>query len=193
MRQQDPSLPVFDFVFDPLRLVPAEEAASWRGVQCGMRPRRDHDPAGFAHELIHLDPQHRTVMCVDAATPSWLRDFAIWDEHATVVCCEPGGLGKLQRAESALRDISAMEESTLFEQTVRAAGVPGWLPQDHFEQARREDKHRCRLLAVEAIGAEEADPTLQAVRRAWMAVDARSFFAATEAEARLRLFGDPSE
>jgi hypothetical protein len=193
MRQEDPSLPVFDFVFDPLRLVPAEEAAAWRGVQSGMRPRRDHDAPGFAHELIHLDPLHRTVMCVDPAVPSWLRDFAQWDEHATVVCCDPPGLGKLQRAESALRDINAMDEATLFEQTVRAAGVPGWLPQDHFDQAQRESKHRCRFLKADAIGTEEAEPMLHALRRAWLAIDARSFFAATEADARLRLFGDPDE
>ncbi|MGM9487220.1 beta-1,6-N-acetylglucosaminyltransferase [Ideonella sp. YS5] len=193
MRRHDPSLPAFDFVFDPLRLVPAQEAAAWRGIQCGMRARRDHDPAGFAHELIHLDPLHRTVMCVDAATPSWLRDFALWDEHATLVCCDPRGLGKLQRAEAALRDISAMEEAALFEQTVRAAGVPGWLPQDHFEQAHRESKHRCRFLAVDSIAPGEADPTLLAVRQAWRAVDARAYFATSEADARLRLFGDTSE
>jgi hypothetical protein len=193
MRRQDPSMPAFDFVFDPLQLVPAEEAASWRGIQCGMRARRDHDAAGFAHELIHLDPLHRTVMCVDPAVPSWLRDFAQWDENAVVVCCDPQGLGKLQRAESALRDIGAMDESTLFEQTVRAAGVPGWLPQDHFDQAQRESKHRCRFVHAQLIGEGEADPTLKAVWQAWLAVDARSFFAPTEAEARLRLFGDPSE
>lgn len=193
MRRQDPSMPAFDFVFDPLRLVPAEEAASWRGIQCGMRPRRDHDAAGFAHELVHLDPLHRTVMCVDPAVPSWLRDFALWDENAIVVCCDPHGLGKHQRAESALRDIGAMEESTLFEQTVRAAGVPGWLPQDHFDQAQRESKHRCRFVHAESIGDAEPDPTLRAIRQAWLAVGARSFFAPTEAEARLRLFGDPSE
>jgi hypothetical protein len=193
MRAQDPSLPVFDYVFDPLRLVPAEERVAWRGIQCGMRARRDHDAAGFAYELIHLDPLHRTVMCVDAAAPSWLRDFALWDEHATLVCCDPRGLGKLQRAEAGLRDISAMDESALYDQTVRAASVPGWLPQDHFDQAQHEAKHRCRFLAVDAINPGEDDPTLQAVRRAWQAVDARGFFAASEAEARLRLFGDPSE
>jgi hypothetical protein len=193
MRVQDPSLPVFDFVFDPLRLVPAEESAAWRGIQCGMRARRDHDAAGFAHELIHLDPLHRTVMCVDAAVPTWLRDFALWDEHATLVCCDPRGLSKLQRAEAALRDISAMEEAALFEQTVRAAGVPGWLPQDHFDQAQRESKHRCRLLHVDEIAPGEADPGLAAVRQAWQAVDARGFFSSSEADARLHLFGDPSE
>jgi hypothetical protein len=188
-RSSDPSLPVFDFVFDPLRLVPAAEAPTWRGVQSGMRARRDHDPAGFAHELVHLDAHRSTAMCVDPAVPSWLRDFALWDPNATVVCCDPRGLGKLQRTEAALRDINPLEEAALFEQTVRAAAVPGWLPQDHFEQAQREAKHKCRFISIEAIAADEADPTLGALRLAWKALDAPSYFEASEADARQRLFG----
>ena len=63
----------------------------------------------------------------------------------------------------------------------------------HFDQAQRESKHRCRFVHAESIGDAEPDPTLRAIRQAWLAVGARSFFAPTEAEARLRLFGDPSE
>jgi Core-2/I-Branching enzyme len=188
-RARDPSLPVFDFVFDPLRLTPAAEAPAWRGVQSGMRARRDHDPAGFAHELVHLDARRSTAMCVDPAVATWLRDFALWDANATLVCCDPPGVGKLQRAEAALRDINSFEEPALFEQTVRAAAVPGWLPQDHFEQAQRESKSRCRFVPIGAIAPDEADETLCGLRLAWQALDSSAHFAASEADARARLFG----
>lgn len=183
------ALPAFDFVFDPLHLTPAAEAVTWRGVQSGMRARRDHDPAGFMHELVHLDGHRSTAMGVDPAVKSWLRDFALWDPHATLVCCEPRGLGKLQRAEAALRDISAYEETSLFEQTLQAAAVPGWLPQDHFEQAQRDHKHKCRFVHVDELSVDDPDETLRALRAAWSALDASSYFEASEPEARARLFG----
>jgi hypothetical protein len=154
-----------------------------------MRARRDHDPAGFMHELVHLDAHRSTAMCVDPAVKSWLRDFALWDPHATLVCCEPRGLGKLQRAEAALRDISAYEETSLFEQTLQAAAVPGWLPQDHFEQARRDSKHACRFVHVDEFSVDDPDETLRALRTAWAALDATNHFEASEAAARARLFG----
>lgn len=189
VRAAGPTLPAFDFVFDPLRLTPAAEAVTWRGVQSGMRARRDHDPAGFMHELVHLDEQRSTAICVDPAVKSWLRDFALWDPHATLVCCEPRGLGKLQRAEAALRDISAYEETSLFEQTLQAAAVPGWLPQDHFDQAQREHKHKCRFVHIDELSVDDPDETLRALRAAWSALDASSYFEANEAAARARLFG----
>lgn len=193
MREEDPTAPVFDFVFDPLRLTPAGESVAWRGVQCGMHARRDHDPAGFAHELIHLDADRKTVMCVDPGVKSWPRDYGVWDPLATVVCCEPKGLGKLQRAEAALRDISAMDEPALFEQTASAAATPGWLPQDFFDKASREAKLGCRHVTIESIAAEDKDDTLRALRKAWQSIDARSYFAASESEAHARLFGESAE
>ncbi|HJV70916.1 beta-1,6-N-acetylglucosaminyltransferase [Ideonella sp.] len=188
-RAANATLPAFDFVFDPLHLTPAAEAVTWRGVQSGMRARRDHDPAGFMHELVHLDAHRSTAMGVDPAVASWLRDFVLWDSHATLVCCEPRGLGKLQRAEAALRDISAYEEPSLFEQTLQAAAVPGWLPQDHFDQAQRDHKHRCRFAHIDEVSVDDPDETLRALRAAWSALDGSSYFEASEAAARSRLFG----
>jgi len=190
-RAAGPTLPAFDFMFDPLHLTPAAEAVTWRGMQSGMLARRDHDPAGFMHELVHLDTQRSTAMCVDPAVKSWLRDFALWDPHATLVCCDPRGLGKLQRAEAALRDISAYEEPSLFEQTLQAAAVPGWLPQDHFDQARRDSKHKCRFVHIDELSADDPDETLRSIRAAWPTLHALSYFESSDAAARTRLFGGP--
>lgn len=187
-RAADGALPAFDFMFDPLHLTPAAEAATWRGMQSGMRARRDHDPSGFMHELVHLDPQRSTAVCLDPAVKTWLRDYVAWDPLATVVCCEPRGLGKLQRAEAALRDISAYEEPALFEQTLQAAAVPGWLPQDHFDQAQREGKHKCRFVHIDEVAPNDPDETLRCIRAAWAGVHALGYFAASEADARARLF-----
>ena len=179
--------PALDFVFDPLRLVPAAESATWLGLQGGMRPRRDHDPGGFLYELVNIDDERSTAFCIDAATESWVRDFVLWDSNATVLCCEPLGLGKYQRAEAALRDMCVHEEGALYEATLRAVPQPAWLPQDFYDQAARERKHGCQIVRLGEVPVDAPDPTLRVLRAAWSTMSAGDYFAESEDQARRRI------
>lgn len=187
-REATPGLPAFDFVFDPQRLVPAGESPTWLGIQAGMKARRDYDLPSFLHELVHLHPTMTTAFCVDPAVVSWVRDFVLWDPNATLVCCEPAGLGKFQRAEAALRDIGVHEEGALFEATLRDVQQPKWLPQDHFDQALRESKVGCQVVRLGGMQAEPADETLRAIRTAWMGLSPAPYFAPSDEEAKRLLY-----
>ncbi|MFZ5550265.1 MAG: beta-1,6-N-acetylglucosaminyltransferase [Pseudomonadota bacterium] len=187
-REAMPGLPVFDFVFDPQRLVPAADSPAWLGIQAGMKARRDYDTPSFLYELAHLHPTMTTAFCVDPAVPAWVRDFVLWDPNATLVCCEPAGLGKFQRAEAALRDISVHEEGALFETTLQDVQQPKWLPQDHFEKALRETKVGCQVVRLGGLQAEPADETLRVIRAAWMGLSPNAYFASSEEEAKGLLY-----
>jgi hypothetical protein len=190
VRASGDRLPAFDFVFDPLQLEPAAEAPSWRGFQVGMRPRRDHDPAGFLYELVNVDEQLPTAFCLDAAVPQRIRELVLCDPNAVVLLCEPAGMGKYQRAEAALAGLRLHAEDELFEATLRAVPVQAWLPQDFFEQAARDKKHACRIARFGEL-AETADPMLAALRQAWQGMPALDHFAPSEEQAWQRIYHQP--
>ena len=188
VRAQGGQLPVFDFVFAPDRLVPASEHGSWRGVQSGMRARRDYDPAAFLHELVQIDPQRSTAFAIHPALPCWARNFVLWDPNATLVCCDPPDMNKTQLAEAALRELNIASSADLMTRTLEAAASRDkWLPQAHFAEAVHEKKHSCRVLRLHEVGDWEKDVTLQAVKAAVQRVDWWRFYARRdEAQERLR-------
>jgi hypothetical protein len=187
MRAQG-KLPVFDYVFDPLTLVAASEQGSWRGIQSGMRARRDFDPGAFLHELVSIDSQVDTAFAIDPAIACWARNFVIWDPNATLVFCDPPDMNKQQQAEAAIREMSGAGAADLMTRTLNA-GVSDtqWLPQAHFAQAVHERKHSCRVLRLQDITDSESNPTLQALKKAVSRVDWWRFYARrAEAQSLLR-------
>ena len=136
---------------------------------------------------MNIDDERSTAFCIDAATESWVRDFVLWDSNATVLCCEPLGLGKYQRAEAALRDMCVHEEGALYEATLRAVLQPAWLPQDFYDQAARERKHGCQIVRLGEVPVDAPDPTLRVLRAAWSTMSAGDYFAESEDQARRRI------
>ena len=181
------NLPIFDYLFDPARLVPASEVGSWRGVQSGMLARRDHDPGAFLHEIVNIDPEHATCFALDPATACWTRAFVPWDPNATLICCDPPGMSKLQIAESALREMSSASDTQLLTKTLDAAFSAKWLPQDHFAEALHDKKHTCQALRLHQLGDKEVSASLRAIRNAMGHIDIGRFYASPDvAQARLR-------
>lgn len=184
-RDTRPDLPLLDFVFDPAALVPAAGRGPVRGVQAGMRARRDYDPGAFLYELANLDADCPTAFALDAGVPSWTREFVLWDANATLVHCDPPGLGKLQRAEAALRALNAATDGAVFAATLEAAQSPKWLPQEHFAAAVAEKQPACQSWALADLARERpGDPVLVALASAAAQVDAARHHLATEELAR---------
>ncbi|WP_374674453.1 beta-1,6-N-acetylglucosaminyltransferase [Ideonella sp.] len=184
-REAAPGLPLLDFVFDPASLVPASGQGPVRGVQAGMRARRDYDPGAFLYELANLDSRWPTAFALDAGVPSWTREFVLWDSNATLVHCDPPGLGKLQRAEAALRALNAATDGPVFAATLEAALSPKWLPQEHFAAAVAEKQPACQSWTLADLARERpTDPVLAALASAASRVDAARHHLGSEALAR---------
>lgn len=180
-------LPIFDYLFDPAQLVPAVETGSWFGLQSGMRARRDHDPGAFLREVVTVDGSQPTAFALDPATPCWARSFVLWDPNATLVCCDPPGIDKMQTAEAALREISSASDTVLMTRTLDAAASDKWLPQDHFKEAFHGGKHSCRRMNLADVPSDGSPQTLLALRDATQRVDAWRFYApASVAALRIR-------
>ena len=173
-------LPLFDQLFDLTQLVPAVETGAWLGLQSGMRARRDHDPGAFLHEVVNIHPEHATAFALDAAAPCWARAFVMWDPNATLVCCDPPDLDKMQLAEAALREMSSAGDTQLLTRTLEAAAGNKWLPQDHFAEAFNEKKHSCQTLRLHQLGGNIASVTLRALKEAQGRVDAWQFYASRD-------------
>ena len=188
--RQGSDLPLFDYLFDPDRLVPAAEVSAWRGIQSGMRARRDYDPNAFLHELANLDAIHACAFALDASQACWTRAFVLQDPNATLICCDPPGLSKQQRAETFLRELRFTNQAKLLEQTLQAAtGSAPWLPQDHFAEAVHENKQGCQHTHLHQVDELSPSATLRALKAAAKEVDSRRFF--TSQEEALRRIHDP--
>ena len=181
-------LPLFDFIFAPPVLVAASEMGSWRGVQSGMRARRDYDPGAFLHEVVSIDPKFDTAFAINPAIPCWARNFVLWDPNATLICCDPPDMSKQQLAEAELREMSAASDADLLMRTVDAATVDQkWLPQAHYSEAIHEGKHTCRAMRLQVIPVDDGNPKLAALKAAVVRVDWWQFYARPDqAQARLR-------
>lgn len=188
--RQGSDLPLFDYLFDPDRLVPAAEVSAWRGIQSGMRARRDYDPNAFLHELANLDANHACAFALDASQACWTRSFVLWDPNATLICCDPPGLSKQQRAEAFLRDLRFGNNAKLLEQTLQAAtGGDHWLPQDHFAEAIHENKRSCQHTHLHQVDELSPSATLRALKAAVKQVDSRRHF--TSPEEAMQRIRDP--
>lgn len=181
-------LPIFDFLFDPVRLVPASEAGSWRGIQSGMRSRRDYDPGAFLHEVVNIDAELNAAFAINPALPGWARSFVPWDPNATLVCCDPPDQNKAQLAEAALREMNGAHDGALMTATLDAvADQAAWLPLAHFAKALHEHQHTCRFLRLQEVSNGEKDATLLALKAAVSRVEAGRFYAPRDvAQTRLR-------
>jgi hypothetical protein len=190
-------LPLFDDLFDPDTLVPAHEYGSWYGLQDDMASRRSYDPAAFLYEVVRVDPRLPTAFAIDAGRDDWLRSYVVWDRHATVIDCDPPGLGYERRAATSLREMKTAQRYDAVARLHAAVAERKWLPGEFFDEARHEKKHACRLLRLADVPAEGADPCLAALRAAAGRVDAAPFFVDEERAARLlreagALVGEPT-
>ena len=104
----------------------------------------------------------------------------MWDPNATLVCCDPPDLDKMQLAEAALREMSSAGDTQLLTRTLEAAAGNKWLPQDHFAEAFNEKKHSCQTLRLHQLGGNIASVTLRALKEAQGRVDAWQFYASRD-------------
>ncbi|MCA0177121.1 MAG: beta-1,6-N-acetylglucosaminyltransferase [Proteobacteria bacterium] len=186
-RRIDPALPIFDFLFEPSSLIPAAEHGPWFGLQSSMCARRDYDPAGFLHEAVHASAVAPAAFALDAARPSWVREYCVTDPHATIVDCDPPGLGKMQLAEAALSEARSYSDPTLLSRTVQAAHGSQRLPQQHFEQVREGGKHDSHFMLLYGIPDESPNAMLRALKAAMQQVPVADHYReACLAETRIR-------
>lgn len=186
-RRIDPTLPIFDFLFEPGALVPAAEHNPWFGLQSGMGARRDYDPPGFLHEVVHVSPVAPAAFALDAARPGWAREYCVTDAHATIVDCDPPGLDKVQLAEAALAEARNHGDATLLSRTVKAAHSSLRLPQQHFEQVREGGKHDCRFVLLYGVPDDSPNTLLRVLKAAMQQVPVADHYReAGLAETRIR-------
>lgn len=166
-------LPIFDMLFDPEKLIPARERASFYGLQASDVYRRDYDPLAFLHELVNADPEHPLTFGLDPAIDIWVRNFIVWDPNATLINCDPSFA---HRTLASLHDMTEAHLANQIQQTLNAAAQRTWLPREHFRKVMKEGKHTCRFISLFDIPVETPNPVLHALRNAADKIDATPFF-----------------
>jgi len=158
------SLPIFDFVFDPGKLIPAAERLKLMGVGRADTHRRDYDQLGFLCELLFA-AQQPIGFALDPAFPSHVRDLVRWDPNAVILLCDSSKLAREDKVSSLLERKWPAKEAYELEKNLSAALLKQPLPADFFIESLRAGEHTCRIIDTR-IGISNDIPYSQQIQSA---------------------------
>ncbi|MDZ7812000.1 MAG: hypothetical protein U5L74_02315 [Ideonella sp.] len=168
--------PAYSYLFDSSKMDLGGQQLDRFGISRSMIGRRNLAPDSLLFEATNAHPVLPCIFAIDPADGNWARDFVLWDANATLICCEPERLTKIQRAEAYLRHPRRHWDRSLVRDVYQAAFTNSWLPLEHFQKTRAESSPRCQFLNLCDLQSSSPSEALLSLRAASDLLDSHVYF-----------------